>query len=269
MPMAKCGEINLEYYDEGSGPPLLMIMGFGGQAASWGEPFMSGLRNSFRCIRFSNRGTGDSSRPAEQFTVSTMADDAVALLDALSIDRAHVLGVSMGGMIAQELALAHSQRVEGLVLGCTTPGGPKAAVADQEVFAMLLPQPGLSREEQIRKAWPAITTTKMIEEKMFLEVMLASSLEKPTPMDTILKQTVAVQGFDAYDRLPNISAPTLIIHGDSDRLVPPENGRILHERIPGSRLEILPDAAHMFFWEYPEDAAKIITSFLAQVPATR
>lgn len=266
MPVAKCGEINLEYYDEGSGPPLLMIMGFGGQALSWGEPIMTELRGSFRTVRLSNRGTGDSDRPTEQFTVRDMADDAIALLDTLGIERAHVFGVSMGGMIAQELVLAHPERVEGLVLGCTAAGGPTLVLADPEVREMMTPVPGLAREDQVRKMWPALTTQEMIDKRDFLERMLQVSLAKPTPVDTILKQAVAIAGYNTYDRLPTIDKPTLVIHGDADRLIPIGNGRIVQARIPGSRLEIIPGAAHMFFWERPKESGALVTSFLSAVP---
>lgn len=267
MPVTKLGEINLEYYDEGSGPPLLMIMGYGGQALSWGEPVVAALRKPFRTIRVSNRGTGDSDRPSEQFTIRDMADDAVVLLDALGVRKAHVFGVSMGGMIAQELVLAHPERVEGLVLGCTGAGGPTMVLADEEVRDMLMPVPGLSREEQVRRMWPAITTQAMIEAGTFLEEQLRVSLAKPTPLDTILKQAVAIAGFNSYDRLPSITKPALVIHGDRDRLMPVENGRIVHERIPGSRFEIMPGAGHMFFWEQPEETARLVTSFLSEVAA--
>lgn len=266
MPVAKCGEINLEYYDEGSGPPLLMIMGYGGQALLWGEPIMMELRTSFRTVSVSNRGTGDSDRPTEQFTIRDMANDTVALLDTLGIERAHVFGVSMGGMIAQELVLAYPERVEGLVLGCTAAGGPAMVLADPGAREMMTPVPGLEREDQVRKMWPAITTQEMIDKRDFLEEQLKISLAKPTSIDTLMKQAVAVAGFNTVDRLPTIEKPTLVIHGDADRLVPVQNGRIVHERITGSRLEILPGTAHMFFWEQPQKAADLVTSFLSALP---
>jgi pimeloyl-ACP methyl ester carboxylesterase len=264
MPLAKVGAINLEYYIEGQGPPLLMIMGFGGQANSWSESFLQRLRPHLRVIRFSNRGAGRSDRPEEPATIRLMADDAAGLLSGLGIERAHLFGVSMGGMVAQELALAHPERVGRLVLGCTTAGMSKGVTASPETLALLLPAPGLSREEQIRKAWPAICAPAFLESgAAFLEAMLQSSLENPTPIDTLMKQMAAVQAFDSYDRLPRITAPTLIVHGDLDLLAPPDNGRILHERIPGSRLEIIGGAGHMFFWEKPEAAARAIREFLA------
>ncbi len=122
MPIAKVGDINIEYYVEGEGPPLLMIMGLGGQANSWGESFLERLRPHFQIIRFSNRGTGLTDKPQVEYSIRMMADDAAGLLRELGIGKAHVLGISMGGMIAQELVLNHSQTVQGLVLGCTTPG---------------------------------------------------------------------------------------------------------------------------------------------------
>ncbi len=268
MPKVIAGDINLEYYVEGSGPPLLMIMGFSGQASSWSEPFLERLWPHFSVVRFSNRGTGESDRPQEATTIRMMADDAAALLRALGIERAHVLGASMGGMIAQELALNHADMLNGLVLCCTTTGGAGHVAANAEVFSMMMPAPGLPREDQIRKAWPAMCTPGFIEDRLdFMEMMLRTSLINPTPIETIMKQMAAVQAFDAYDRLGGIKAPTLIVHGDADVLVPTANGRTLHERIPGSELAIIPGVGHMISWEKPAEAARVITDFLSRVPA--
>ncbi|MDO8615522.1 MAG: alpha/beta fold hydrolase [Dehalococcoidia bacterium] len=268
MSITKAGEINIEYYVEGEGPPLLLIMGYSGQALSWGEPFLAPLRERFRVIRFSNRGTGLSDKPESPTTIRQMADDAVNLLDAAGVAGAHICGISMGGMIAQEVALTYPERVRGLVLGCTASGGAHGPQAAPEVMAMMMPVPGMSREEMVRKAWPAICSAPFIETRGdFLEEMLRASLEHPTPIRTLGTQMAAILSFDAYDRLPQIKAPTLVVHGDVDVLVPPGNGRLLHERIPGSELVMLPGAAHMFFWEQPAAAAGAITEFLSRVPA--
>jgi len=268
MPTIKAGEINLEYYVEGAGPPLLMIMGFAGQANSWGEPIMNRLRERFTCIRFSNRGTGASDRPETPTTIRMMTDDTVALMDALYIKRAHVFGISMGGMIAQEIVLNYAERVNGLVLGCTTPGWSHGQMASPEVTAAMAPKPGLSREEMVRNFWTAICAPDFIENSAdFLEEMIVTNLELATPMDTVMKQGVAIQAFDSFDRLSQIKAPTLIIHGDIDRLIPPANGDILAEGIAGAEKLTLNGAAHMFFWEQPEKAADAIIEFLARVPA--
>ena len=201
--------------------------------------------------------------------MQTMADDAAALLEAIGIESAHVFAVSMGGMVAQELVLNHPGRVNRLILGCTFPGGPNSVRARPEITMTLLPDPSLSPADQARRSWPAITTQAMIDDGVFLEEMISIGLEVPTPPAVIGQQVAAVQGFDAYDRLPGIKHPTLIIHGDADILFPIENGRMLNERIPESMLEIIPGSAHMFFWEQPQRTAELITEFLLRVPAPR
>lgn len=267
MPLARVDDIDIYYVVEGEGPPLLMIMGFGGQHHSWGDATSRLLAQHFRTIRFDNRGTGLSDKPQVEYSIAMMADDAAGLLRALGIDRAHVYGVSMGGMIAQELALRHPQMVAGLVLGCTTPGWAHGVAPSAEIIQMMMPEPGLSREEQVRKSWPALCAPRFLEEgRAFLEEMLRRSLENPTPIDTMNRQAAAIQRFDTYERLGQIRAPTLIVHGDQDVLVPTQNAYILHERIPGSRLVIIEGAGHVYFWEKPEEAARVVVEFLTQVP---
>ncbi len=268
MTIAKVGGINIEYYIEGQGPPLLMIMGFTGQASSWSERFLELLRSHFQIVRFSNRGTGLTDKPQVEYSVPMMADDAAGLLREVGIEKAHVCGISMGGMIAQELALNHPEQVQALVLGCTTPGGSRGVQAAPEVVALLAPVPGASPEEQFRKAWPAIVTPEFVErEREFLEEMLRIGLTNPTPMDTMVRQMMAIQAFDTCERLPQIQAPTFIIHGDMDRLVPPQNAEILHDGIPGSTMRMVAGAAHMFFWERPTESTQAIVEFLSSVPA--
>ncbi len=268
MPSIKAGDINLEYFIEGSGPPLLMIMGFAGSASSWGEPFVRALGKHFTTIRFSNRGTGHSDKPSTPFTVRTMADDAANLLDALGIERPHVLGISMGGMIAQELVLNYPHKVNGLALGCTTTGPAHGVMATPETMSLLSPTPGMAPADMIRKAWSALCSTAFIQSGVgFLEGMLSESLSRPTPLETLGLQMGAIMQHDTFDRLPQITAPTLIIHGDLEVLVPPENGDILAKQIPSAELQKLHGVAHMFFWEQPEQSAKVIAEFLSRVPA--
>ncbi|MEX1195729.1 MAG: alpha/beta fold hydrolase [Dehalococcoidia bacterium] len=268
MPIIKAGDINLEYYVEGEGPPLLLIMGFAGQASSWGEPIVERLRQHFTVIRFSSRGTGLSDKPETPTTINQMAEDAVALLDALNFDKVHVFGVSMGGMIAQDLVLNHPQRVNRLVIGCTTAGGATNETMSPEVGALMMPTPGLSREEQIRKAWPALCAPDFIENgQEFLEAMMVAGSKNPTPIDTLGKQMGAISGHDTTGRLAQIKTPTLVIHGDIDRLVPPSNGDRLAKGIPGAEHLTIHDSAHMFFWEKPDEAAGLVTEFLSRVPA--
>lgn len=274
MSMARVGDASIEYYLEGNGPPLLMISGFTAQASGWSEPFVRLLQPHFTTIRYSHRGTGTSDRLSGDITLRDLADDATGLLDALGIEKAHVLGVSMGGMIAQELVLNHPARVQGLVLGCTTCDGAShsqreggAVPAPPEVIALLTPQPGLSREEQLRQTWPAISTPEFIESHNdVLEERLQTSLINPTPIETSMRQMAAVQAFDSFDRLPEIEAPTLVIHGDRDVLVPVANAHVLKDRIRGGELSIVGGAGHLFTFEFPEESAAAVVEFLAKVP---
>jgi pimeloyl-ACP methyl ester carboxylesterase len=268
MAMVNAGEINLEYYVEGTGPPLLMIMGLGGQANSWGEPFLERLRPHFQVVRFSNRGTGLSDKPPGELTVRQMADDAAGLLSALGIARAHVMGISMGGMIAQELAINHPRAVQGLVLGCTFCGAAHGRHVPPETLARMGQIGALPPEQIVRQFWLLAVTAEFVEgNQAFLDEIMRIHLETPTPWATFGRQFMAVQSFDTYDRLPQIEAPTLIIHGDRDILMPVENAEILRGRIAGSRVRIVPGVGHCFFWEKPEESAAAVVEFLASVPA--
>ena len=268
MPIAKAGAINLEYFTEGSGPPLLMVMGFAGSAHTWGQPFVEALNRHFTTIRFSNRGTGDSDKPTEQTTVRMMADDAVALLDTLGIERPHALGISMGGYISQELAINYPDRVNGLALGCTGVGGPNAVMSDQQTMQAMAFDPSLPIQDIIRKSWYALVSDSFQETgKAFLEDMLLAIMAHPTPMDTIIKQIGAISGHNVAERDAAITAPTVVIHGSVDRLVPPANGDQVAAAIRGAERKAIDGVGHMFFWEKPEEAAKLVTEFLSRVPA--
>lgn len=267
MAIARVGEVNIEYYVEGAGPPLLMIMGMGGQASAWGEPFLSELRKRFRTIRFSNRGTGLSDKPATPTTMHEMADDAAGLLDELGIEKAHVLGISLGGMIAQELVLNHARRVQGLVLGCTSCGASHGVSVPAETLARFGGLMNLPVKERIRRFWEITVTQEFMESgKRFLDEIIEIALKTPTPMETFVKQIAAAQSFDTYERLPQIAAPTLIIHGDRDALIPVGNADVLTKQIRGSQVRIVRGVGHCFFWEKPEESAGAIVEFLAQVP---
>ena len=268
MPITKAGDINIEYYVEGTGPPLLMIMGWGGQANSWGEPFLERLRPHFQIVRFSNRGTGLSDNPGGELTIRLMAEDAAGLLAELGIEKAHVLGISMGGRIAQELVLNHTEAVQGLVLGCTGCGPAHSVTPNPQVLAKLGQIATLPLQERIRQFWLVTVTPEFIDRgKEFLDDIISMHLAAPTPVDTLGRQMAAIMRFDTYERLPQVKAPTLIIHGDKDLLVPVGNADFLHDRIPNSTMRIVPGVAHMFFWEKPEESAGAIVEFLSSVPA--
>ncbi len=269
MPIAKVGDINIEYYVEGTGPPLLMIMGWMGSAGFWGEAFLQRLRPHFQTIRISNRGTGLTDKPSGDYGIRLMAEDAAGLLRELGVERVHVLGISMGGMIAQELVLNHAQVVQGLALGCTNCGFAHGVLPSSEIVTAAGQAGNVSPQDRARQYLQAIVTPEFQARAgvEFWAWLTTTWFAAPTPWDTIRRHFAAIQAFDTYERLTHIEAPTLIIHGDKDLLVPVENAEVLRGRISGSRVRILPGVAHMFFWEKPEESAGAIVEFLSSVPA--
>ena len=267
MSMVKAGDLNMEYHVEGSGPPLLMIMGLGGQASSWGEPLLEGLEKQFTTIRFSNRGTGATDKPSGGFTVTQMAEDAAGLMEAIGIEEGHVFGISMGGMIAQELVLNHPEKVQGLVLGCTTCGSAHSVAVPAQTMAKFGQMMQLPVEERVQRFWEIAVTPEFMEERAdFLAHIMEIGMATPTPMETFGQQFGSIQAHDTYDRLPRIKSPTLILHGDRDILIPVGNAEVLRERIPGSRVRIVQGTGHCFFWEEPEEVVEEVVGFLSGVP---
>src|SRR5829696_7534236 len=158
MPRIQVDDIQLNYAVRGTGEPLIVPSGFGTSSAVLRPEFVEGLARSFRVITFDNRGTGLSDKPEGPVTIAQMADDAVGLLDALEIERSHLMGISMGGMIAQEVALRHPGKVIGLVLGCTNCGAPVSVPASQETLGLLMIPEGMEAREAARRAWPCAFT---------------------------------------------------------------------------------------------------------------
>jgi 3-oxoadipate enol-lactonase len=265
MPEADVGAIAIHYDEVGDGDPLLLLMGFGMPGDAWvgSLPFLQG----FHAIYFDNRGTGRSAKPAGPYTIPQMADDAAGLLAHLRIDRAHVYGVSMGGMIAQELVLRHPRCVRSLVLGATMCGGAYAKLGDQAVLDTLLEvvqsmgtmDPTVWAERQL----PLLFPQKWIDANPGIRDLLAmgAQLIPPTPPETAQYAMAGMFGWSTYDRLPQITAPTLIVHGDADVLIPVENAYLLAERIPGAQLHIVKDAGHGYPAQDPVGVHQLVTDF--------
>jgi pimeloyl-ACP methyl ester carboxylesterase len=267
MPRVKVDHVHLHYDERGEGEPLLLIVGYGGSSANFLPEYLEALGRTFRVITFDNRGTGQSDMPDGPTSIAQMADDAAGLLDALATGCAHVMGVSLGGYIAQELALRYPDKVAGLVLGCTHCGRPIMAEPPPEMLAMIAPDAGvgLDPREARRRAWGAQYTPEFIASNLeFLEAVTDRVLVHPTPVATRARRMEAIRSWEgSHGRLHELSAPTLIITGDRDVLILPENARILHERIAGSRLHVIKDAAHMFFHSHPEETVRVVTEFLS------
>ena len=258
MAQAQLGELDLHYVERGSGPALLLVPGIPAIASDW-APLAERLSDSRRVIAYDNRGSGASSVTPAPYTCAQLAADAVALLDELGVERADVFGMSLGGMIAQELALAWPDRVNRLVLGCTHCGLEHAARPERDAgraFAMETDDWAERMEALAPFAFAAGVDGELLSR--FVEKK-AADVQDP---EGYRGQIAAALAHDTYDRLPVIDCPTLILTGDKDRVIPPASSDVLHERIPDSRLEVIAGAGHLFFLERPEESLRLLQGFL-------
>ncbi len=261
MPLVRVGEIELSYERAGSGPPLLLIMGMSGTFAHWHPAFLEGLRESFETIVYDHRGVGESAPLEGPLTTAGLAEDAAGLLGALEIDCADVLGISMGGMVAQELALANPERVRALALGCTYCGGEGSSLAAPEVLRRLAGgMKSGDRALAVRTAWEVNVSPAFAENEQEWEVFRAT---RSVPVPVILAQMQACAAHDTSARLAGLKMPTLIVHGTLDQMIPVENAHVIHRHVPGARLEILDGAGHLFFWEQPQRSAELVRDHAA------
>jgi pimeloyl-ACP methyl ester carboxylesterase len=275
MSTAKIDGIELYYEEHGSGDALLLIMGLAADSVAWMFQLPEFAKH-YRTIVFDNRGVGRSSKPAGPYTIARMADDAAALLATLGIARAHVVGVSMGGMIAQELALRHTQRVRSLVLGCTY-AKPDAGVEKQmeASLAAFGGTRGPNGEIQVdvskldpmmffQHLLPTVFNQQFIMTELpKLMQVFAGALQYGFDMNAILAQVGATQGHDTVARLSKLAMPTLVITGDSDLLIPPTCSDLLADKIPGAKLVKIPGGSHGFNFETPEVFNKTVLDFIA------
>jgi 3-oxoadipate enol-lactonase len=259
MPFAQNQGTKIYWDQQGEGAPLLLIMGLGWTSQMWhrSRPVLAA---QFRTIAFDNRGVGQSDVPPGPYPIALMASDAAAVLDAAGVERAHIWGMSMGGMIAQEFALQYPQRVRSLILGCTAPSGPNAVQAEREVIQLLF-APRTTPEEVAKAINPYIYDADTPEGRKDEDL----AVRRPwfPTAEGYLAQLQGIMAWEAYSRLPQIAAPTLVIHGESDRLVPPENGRRITARIPNAELVLIPHASHIFPTDQTEAAHRAMLNFLA------
>ena len=261
--------LKLRYEIRGSGEPVALIMGFSGSGRGWGEAFLKLMEARFKIFVIDNRGTGESDKPDAEFTLGDLAADIAAVLDHAKTPRAHIFGISMGGMIAQEFVLAYPERTRGLVLGCTNCGTSHSVPADPAAIANLIPAPGMDPIEQARRAFSVACGKAFLNSargQAILDQAIAEMGNYPvTPMHTFMRQGQAIGGFDRFAPLGQIKSPTLIIHGDDDSIVPYPNAEVLQGAIAGSKKHTLKAAGHMFFWEVPEETVRVAGDFLAAV----
>jgi 3-oxoadipate enol-lactonase len=259
------GRLHVE--DNGAaGVPLLLIQGLGYAIWAWRDqlPAFAARR---RTIAFDNRGAGRSSKEPGPFSMEQFAGDALSVLDALGVDSAHVLGVSMGGFVAQLLALRAPERVRSLVLIGTGPGGPEHARVPGETVKAWLANAGLPAAEYARRTMHLSFSPGWSDgHAERYEELLAARLEHPTPPDCWLAQFEAANRFlDSGAAVEEIAEPVLVVHGDADRVVPVSNGHLLARRIAGAELTVLPGRGHVVQLESPEEFNQLVEAFLERV----
>jgi 3-oxoadipate enol-lactonase len=264
MPFAKSDAATIHYTVRGQGKTtILLLMGLGGHASEWGDPFLDRLTAKHRVVCMDNRGIGQSESRVESWSLSDMAGDACIVLDAMGVPSAHVAGTSMGGMIAQTLALEHPERVQKLVLMSTSFGGREAEPPTPEAAAVLLPVPGAPVADLQRRTLELLTAPEFARANAELIEQLSLERQRMPTRGRIFKaQMSAIMGSDRAQRVRGLRHPTLVVHGQDDLLIPVDNGKQLAARIPHARLVLFEGCGHFPHIEKPAECAAAMLEFL-------
>jgi pimeloyl-ACP methyl ester carboxylesterase len=260
MPFAQSGNTRIWYDTRGTGPALLLVPGQGSDHTGW-LPLVPLYSRESQVILFDHRGTGQSDAPDDGYSTREFARDAVAVLDAAGVDRAHCYGVSMGGRVCQWLGIEHGDRVLSLVLGCTTPGDRCGVKRPPEVDAWMSSRPE-SPEARAEVMLDAMFTPAFVARNPQVRELYLERARNPLPPRIQKLHYQASQGHDACDRLGEIASPTLVIHGSDDMVNPTANAAILAERIAGAELVIVEGARHGYFLEFREESDGAVRDFL-------
>ncbi len=267
MPQVDSDGVEIWYNVVGSGTPMLLCNGWGGSSDSWSAEMVRVLAEKHTVVLVDNRGTGRSGKPEGPYTMDQLAGDSQHVLMEAGLGPAHVLGFSMGGYIAQALAINYPEYVRSLILCATSPGSlhrvPISAESATELAKV--------SDESIPKRERVRTMVYLLYPKEYADPRIDALIEEesydanPTPVHALVSQSAATASFDSWDRLPELKVPTLILAGDGDRLLPPGNSRLLAERIPGSELHILPGMGHGFLKQATDVSVKLILGFITRV----
>lgn len=263
--MTEVDGVRIAYYVRGSGPPLVLIIGFRLHADAWPAGFIEELARRFTVVMIDNRGTGNSEKPVHGYALSNMANDVIGVLDSLGIDQAYAMGYSMGGGIAQELACQHPDRIIGLVLCATLCGGTATVRAPLSILRVLRDVDGYRPDEVGRRIWSVTYAPDyLLKHRDRAERQLQREILRPTPLHVADLQFQALSEFDTSAKLPELRIPTLVLTGDLDQLVLPHNSTILFDLIPEAVLRIVQGCGHRLMWEEPVQCATIIADFLQE-----
>ncbi len=262
MPSILNNGVRIAYEVEGTGDPLVLIRGYANSGALWYDQIPA-LSEEFKVIVPDNRGTGKSDKPSAGYTIGDMASDIAGIIRREGFESAHLVGISMGGMIALQAALDTPQVVKSLVLGCSTCAGRKGFTRDPDVHELFKTLPEASDEENARRSVPALFSQGTIKDRPeVVERYLRVSLENRPPYSTFALQMDAILKFDVCSRLKEIDKPVLILHGERDRLIEPETAGYLAAQIPAAKVEMVPNLGHLFFMEEPSSFNEPVIRFL-------
>jgi 3-oxoadipate enol-lactonase len=259
----------LHAVDQGKGDAVLWLQGLNAPAAAWAVQ-LAHFSQTFRSLAPDARGVGQSDAPPGPYTAKQLAGDAIAVLDAAHVERAHVVGLSLGGAVAQELALAHPGRVRSLALLATFAAQAPRSRALLEGWRALYPL--AVREAALRKAWELQAYAWLFTERFWRSeanvraALRFASTQPAQPAQGFVGQVDAALSHDARDRLPSVTAPTLVIHGALDQLSPKENGEDLARLIPGAELLVLPEVGHAVNLEGQRAVNSALRSLWKRVP---
>lgn len=261
--LVRVGNVDLAYRIKGRGYPVVLIMGLTADMDWWPQAFIEGLAKRHKVLMFDNRGSGRSHAGGlGKFSIEEFACDTIALMDAVGIERSHVLGASMGGMIAQQIAIEFPERVDRLVLSSTSSQVLMSRPPRLRVFVEAL-NPFGGRVERQRRILEFLFTRDSVKANPEpLEDLEKRFFIAPTNDYNAVRQLIAAMRFDSYRRLPCVKAPTLIIRGDKDPIFPGRDSELMARRIPGASLVAMEDAGHIVINQYPEECLELILDFL-------
>jgi pimeloyl-ACP methyl ester carboxylesterase len=260
---ANVNGIRMAYQLRGKGPPLVLVMGYRLNSAAWPATFIEQLARRFTVITPDNRGTGLSDKPVHGYAIANLARDVCGLLDELGVAEVAMLGYSMGGAIAQEFVRQFPGRVSHLILCATTAGGPRATYARASVVRVMRDIDGLTPEQAARRIWKVTYAPGYLEQHRALaEDQMRREVALPTPLHAADLQFQAFAEFDGSQALARIRCPTLVLTGDLDELIRPQNSAGMAKVIPGAKLVVIPGAGHRVLWEATQTCVDLITDFL-------
>jgi len=270
MPVATINNVEIHYDVLGTdGPVVIFVSGLGMRGEQWTPLSRALVTRGFRAIQFDHRDIGRSSpMRGIDYSLVDMATDTLAVLDHAGVQKAHVVGISMGGMIAQEMLLRSPERFFRAVLMATWAGGQTAKMPESWLVELLAApvdkDDAAAVDAHLRRLYAAITAPGFAEKNPHLIDMVVSfALDQAPASDVVARQLRAVGRFSSWDRLPDVAVPTLVVHGDADPLIPYENGEMLSRRIPGARLRSLPRVGHLVPLEAPLETFGAIVDFLS------